>query len=140
MPLIEWQEHFRTGVDSVDFEHQEMIALLNELYEGLEGSAGREDILGFFGEVYTRISAHFALEERVMKDHGYDQYETHKAEHETLLDDIREIMDDYEDGLLEGSIEQLGQRLEAWFGDHFRNHDARLHAVFAGRNVDLGEI
>jgi len=140
MALIEWQERFRIGVPSVDYEHQELIGLLNELYAGLGSGADQEDTVAFLGEVYARISAHFALEERVMRECGYDELAQHKGEHEKLLDDIREIMDSYEDGIFEGSMEELGRRLEGWFAEHFRTCDARLHKMLPGDNFSLGEI
>ena len=140
MALIEWQERFRIGIESVDYEHQEMIALLNELYEGLTQDTGEPDVVAFLGEVYARISAHFALEEREMKQRRYDQYAEHKASHEELLDEIRDIMDDYELRGGELPAEVFGQRLSAWFGDHFGTHDARLHRAMANLGVDFGEV
>jgi hemerythrin-like metal-binding protein len=140
MALIEWQEKFRIGIPSVDYEHQEMIALLNELYTGLAAGAGSEEIMGFLGEVYARISAHFALEEKVMKESRYDRLSEHKADHEDLLDQIRDIMDDYELGEGGQSVEGLGKRMEAWFANHFATHDARLHKAMGDLGLDFGEV
>ena len=140
MTLIQWQERFRIGIESVDYEHQELIALLNELHEGLSTGADEPDVVAFLGEVFARISAHFALEEREMKERGYDQFAEHKAEHEALLDQIRDIMDDYEFGDGELPVEAFGQRLGDWFGNHFATHDARLHRAMADLGVDFGEI
>ena len=94
----------------------------------------------FLGEVYARISAHFALEERVMLDRGYDQYTEHKAEHEALLDEIREIMDDHDAGLYDSAFETLAEKLQAWFTEHFRTHDARLHGRLGPDTLSHGEI
>ena len=121
-------------------EHQELIGLLNELYEGLTQEAGAGAIIDFLGELYARISAHFALEEREMNRHGYDQVAEHKADHEALLDQIREIMDDYEMDQGEISIEAFAGRLETWFGNHFQTHDARLHKAMADQGLEFGEI
>jgi hemerythrin-like metal-binding protein len=140
MTLIQWQERFRIGIESVDYEHQELIALLNELHEGLSTGADEPDVVAFLGEVFARISAHFALEEREMKERGYDQFAEHKAEHEALLDQIRDIMDDYEFGDGELPVEAFGQRLGDWFGNHCATHDARLHRAMADLGVDFGEI
>jgi hemerythrin len=43
-----------------------------------------------------------------------------------LLDEIRDIMEDYEvNDLFDERV--LAQRLDAWFSRHFESHDARLH-------------
>jgi len=61
-----------------------------------------------------------------MREQGYDEYEDHKADHERLLDEIRDIMDEYEDrtGLDE---KDFGARLGIWFTQHFKTKDARFH-------------
>ena len=133
MALMEWKEDYRIGIAAVDHEHQELIALLNDLYDSLEGTVEAGAVADFLGEVFAQISAHFALEERVMAERGYDQFGEHKAQHELLLEEIRDIMDQQEtshpDGVWSGEELRvdLGGRLERWFGEHFRTHDARLH-------------
>jgi hemerythrin-like metal-binding protein len=126
MTLIEWKEQYSLGVAAIDHEHRELIDLINELYESAMGSGTDDAVVDFLGELYTRIAAHFALEEKIMRDNGYDEYLDHKADHERLLDDIRDLMDDYEDGG-HVDVEGFGKRLDEWFSEHFRTRDARLH-------------
>jgi len=131
MALITWRDEFATGDPAVDFEHKELIDLINELHEELSaGSHSAEDVEAFLGEINLKISAHFALEERLMRQAAYDGYETHKEDHEELLDGIREIMIDYDAGAYAQFEERLGRNLNDWFSNHFKTHDARLHAVF----------
>ena len=126
MSLIAWDDRYSVGEASVDHEHRELIGLINETYDRLKRPDADITVPDFLGEIYTRISAHFALEEKLMRASRYDQYPEHKADHERLLDEIRDIMDDYEDRRI-FEAEQLAQRLGAWFTGHFRTHDARLH-------------
>ena len=125
MTLITWRKEFETGIPEVDHEHRELVALINRLADDIAAGADKERVQSFLGEVFARIAAHFALEESVMRKHGYDEYEDHKAEHENLLDEIRDIMDDFEDE--KQTTSSLAGRLEAWFSRHFETHDARLH-------------
>ncbi len=127
MALFEWRKEFETGIPDVDHEHRELVELLNELHGKLDDRADPETIEAFLGEVFARISAHFALEESVMRKHHYDEYEAHKAEHEELLDEIRDIMDDYAAGRYVNYEERLVSRVHDWFVNHFRTRDARLH-------------
>jgi len=127
MPLIEWREDFRLGVPAIDYEHMTLIQLLNDLHAGLENERDKDEVARFLGEVHAKIGAHFALEERLMRERGYDQFAEHKADHERLLDEIREIMDEVEADDTFAYEEELSRRLAAWFTVHFRTHDARLH-------------
>lgn len=126
MSLIEWKEQYSLGVAEVDHEHRELIELINELYASLEQAHSDLAVADFLGELYARISAHFALEEKIMRDNRYDEYDDHKADHERLLDRIRDLMDDYEDGVYV-DVGQFGKHLDDWFTEHFRTRDARLH-------------
>jgi hemerythrin-like metal-binding protein len=133
MTLIVWKDEFNTGIRALDYEHREMVNLLNRLYIDLAGDGSRENVVAFLGEVYARISAHFALEEAVMRERRYDGLPAHKLDHERLLEDIRDLMDGYEDsGDDEEFRANFGGRLQAWFVDHFREQDARLHRLLGG--------
>ena len=77
MALIVWRKEFETGVAEVDHEHQELVDLINELHAQLGGDATKETVSRFLGEVFAKISAHFALEETVMHKHRYDEYQAH---------------------------------------------------------------
>ncbi len=127
MPLIEWRNEFETGVSEVDHEHKELVDIINALHEQIGAGAPRETVSAFLGEVFAKISAHFALEETVMRKHDYDEYADHKADHEKLLDDLRDIMDDFESGNDEDYKTALGGAVRDWFVNHFKTKDARLH-------------
>jgi hemerythrin len=123
MTLITWRKEFETGIAEVDHEHQELVTLINRLADDVAAGADKERIQSFLGEVFARIAAHFALEESVMRKHGYDEYEAHKAEHEALLDEIRDIMDEAEADYSEA----LSATVADWFVGHFKTKDSRLH-------------
>ncbi len=126
MALIEWKEEYSAGIAEVDSEHRELIELINTLAEKLKGGDTKDVVKAFLGEIHTGISAHFALEERVMRERCYDHYEDHKADHERLLRDLRDMMDELED---ERRFDRraLALRLGDWFSIHFRTQDQRLH-------------
>lgn len=126
MALIEWKDEYSTGITDVDHEHQTLIALINELYEAMNRGDDNVTVMEFLGEIYAHVSAHFALEEKIMRKHRYDWYAAHKADHEKLLDDLRDIMDAYEERDF-FSDDEFAETVERWFSVHFRTQDARLH-------------
>ena len=126
MSLLEWRDDFRIGIDEVDHEHEQLIGLINALHAALGADRSPERIEAFLGEIYARISAHFALEEKDMQTRAYPERPDHKADHERLLDDLRDIMDEVHDHGVPDDA-RFSQRLAAWFGDHFRSYAVRLH-------------
>lgn len=126
MVLLEWKTEYSVGIASMDDEHREMIDLINDVYEKLGSMPDADKIESCLEEIFNTISLHFALEERIMRDSGYSEYEDHKDDHEELLDQIRDLMDGFATDPDEGS-RQLKLHLSDWFGKHFASFDARLH-------------
>lgn len=126
MAPIAWKPEFSVGDPAVDHEHRELVDLVNTAAGAILDGRPDTDVDRCLGDLFRAISAHFAHEERQMTRAAYDQLSPHKADHERLLDALREIMDSAEDRR-ERSAEKVTAVLEAWFTDHFRTHDARLH-------------
>ena len=118
MTLIEWREEFCTGVPGVDHEHQELIKEINSIYSLVDAQADKEDIIDSLGDIYGSISAHFALEEQMMEKHKYDHFKEHQADHERLLDEIRDITEEFEDATVLDE-KKFKQNLNNWFQLHF---------------------
>lgn len=129
MPLLQWKDEYGIGVRSVDYEHRTLIEVINQLDDRLAADAGFDEILDFLGEIHALIEAHFALEEKVMRDARYAAYGAHKADHDRLLEDIRDIMEGVERDAGAPYRAALSDRVGRWFGDHFREFDRRLHAT-----------
>jgi hemerythrin len=129
MTLLCWKDEYSVGIEAVDHEHKQLIDLINRLHDELDSPGAKMTVPAFFGDLLKGISAHFALEEKFMRDGGYDGLDPHKGDHERLLDDLREIMDAFERSEDIDRVE-LAQRLDSWFSHHFRAHDARLHQAF----------
>jgi len=126
LDLIEWRDEFRIGLPEVDEEHRSLIDAINQLHRELVVGAALVRVTGAIGDIHAAIASHFALEEKEMAALRYDGYVAHKTDHERLLDELLDILDEvvatgrYDPAMLSG-------RLSAWFVEHFRTHDARLH-------------
>lgn len=130
MTLLDWRDEFRIGIEEVDHEHRRLIGLINSLHAELGGERSGERVEAFLGEIYADVSAHFALEEKIMSVRNYDGLAGHKADHERLLDELRDLMDEQASGGVLDE-ERFAARLAEWFSAHFRTHDARLHGFLA---------
>ncbi|MGI9248527.1 MAG: bacteriohemerythrin [Woeseiaceae bacterium] len=126
MSLLQWKPEYSVGIESMDDEHREMISLINGVYEKLGASPDAEEIESCLEDIFNTISLHFALEERLMRDRSYAEFEDHKEDHEDLLDEIRDLMDGFVADPDSGARE-LQNRLSGWFATHFSTFDARLH-------------
>ncbi len=126
MTLLEWKPEYSLGIPSVDHEHRELIGMINEVYEHMSQEVDSEAIESCLEDIYAGIASHFALEERHMREAKYEEFEAHKDEHEDLLDQLVEMVDQFIDNPQSGR-ENLKNSLADWFGNHFATFDARLH-------------
>jgi hemerythrin len=129
MSSLEWTSEFETGIDYIDYEHRRLLELVNRICGDLV-RAGSENTVGeCLGELYAEGCGHFALEERLMREKKYGLYELHKAHHEQLLEELRYMMDAYEDGTCETCGKTLEECLTSWFYKHFQTKDGRLQTL-----------
>lgn len=87
-----WDEHFVTGLASVDEQHHELVDLFNELNLGLfSKSDDRETVLA---DTYARLLAytehHFQEEEALMARYALDQrhVESHRIMHQQFVEQV----------------------------------------------------
>jgi hemerythrin len=126
MTLLTFKPEYSVGIDSMDHEHRQLIRLINELYEEMKDRHDPASIEQFLGDIHAAIASHFALEERLMQKAGYEEFEAHKEDHENLLDQIGDMMDEFDQDHERGA-EMLERSLSGWFSNHFSTFDARLH-------------
>lgn len=125
MAPIEWKPQYSVGDPAVDHEHRELVDLVNTAAAAILDGRPGADVDRCLGDLMRAISAHFAHEEKQMRRAAYDELGSHKADHERLLDALRDIMDGAQD--TPTAANRLTSVLEKWFSEHFRIHDARLH-------------
>jgi len=126
MAQIEWRDEFSLGNAAVDAEHRQLIVQVNQLYDQFALPMDALAIESLLAELQADISAHFALEELLMEQAGYAEYEAHRRDHERLLDEINDLIFQFEEDP-EAGRRILKNTLSDWFGVHFNGFDARLH-------------
>lgn len=126
MAQIEWKAEYAVGNAAVDQEHELLIAQINQIYDQLALPLDAVGIETLLADLQADISTHFALEELLMEEAGFAEYEAHRQDHERLLDQIHDMMFYFSEDPEEGR-EMLKNSLSDWFSQHFRGFDARLH-------------
>ena len=126
MAQIEWTPAFSIGNAAIDQEHELLIGQINRLYNQLSLPMDSMAIEAMLSDIQADISAHFALEELLMQEAGFEEFEIHKKDHERLLDQIQDMIFHFTEDPVQGK-ELLANRMSDWFSHHFKGFDARLH-------------
>lgn len=125
--------------NTIDDEHQEIIMLINGFDELLREGGTAEQIIDLFAVVLWNIRSHFETEERLMLKHTYANYQSHKAEHDRLLEELTGVMTDCENGTYTDRTQSLAKRITDWLNAHLAKMDAPMiefeHKVLEDQNA-----
>jgi hemerythrin len=134
MPLIPWDEKMIIHVQSMDFQHQHWVRLMNQLHEAmLEGKGSLvihqtlSDALG-----YTRV--HFTSEERLLSENGYPAYNQHKKIHADFIEKILNLQDRLDKGHMILAIEIM-KEMRNWLTQHIQDTDRQYVSFLKQKGV-----
>lgn len=92
MIRLEWQPRWNSGNADIDQEHQELLALGNQLIDLQLSLASKEEIEALILQLRNHVVMHFKHEEEILLQLGYQNLEHHRQEHEELqatIDDLK---------------------------------------------------
>jgi len=113
------------GIDEIDDDHSKLINLFNILNHSVTEGAATDYVEAVLEELINCTVWHFSHEERLMLKYGYDAYKEHKAEHQDLIDSVRELQRKF---LQTGKLDEKEhlEFLERWLTEHILVADLRL--------------
>lgn len=129
MSLVSLKDQLHTGIESLDHEHRKLVGTMEELCDSFDAAEAPDEVRALFGALHARAAAHFALEERLMRERKYPHYAAHKADHEKLLDQVRTMMEAFDAGRCKDCGVQLRDCLEGWLAGHVGRADRDLSAL-----------
>lgn len=133
-PLLEWKDDYLIGVESLDFEHRDLFARINELHQQLVRREDKARIEEALAGIHSRMAAHFALEEKFMRDTGFPNYARHKKEHVRFLDNIVEVIEEFVNDPGLGYADTLLAELRHWIINHVLTSDQELSVKADGQS------
>ena len=134
MALIDPQDVIRVGVSDIDSQHQEVIALVNALSEAMRARESNETVGRILADLVGHTRAHFATEERLMREHEYPDSSRHESEHERLLGHVTDLERRFHEGEVLLSFAIMVE-LKGWATQHITYSDTRLGDFLAGKGV-----
>ena len=126
MGLLKWRDDYLLGIQFLDFEHRDLFERINDLFGMCASHADTEHVADCLGRLHARLSAHFALEEKTMRELKNPHYAAHKTEHDRFLDEVTDVVAGFGAGFGEADIHQFAERVEQWIVNHITTFDRQL--------------
>ena len=83
--LFEWSDEYSVGVDELDRQHREIIALINRLIEMQDVAVNSEVISETLDSMMRYTREHLAYEERLLEEADYPKFDEHRQLHIDFL-------------------------------------------------------
>lgn len=120
MTHLVWTADLDTGIGEIDRQHRRLVAYINTLYE-LRASPDRQALSRVIADTVEYTESHFAFEENLLEQAGYEFSGPHKKVHELFVRRIVSVQQRFEAG--EDVADELHQVLSRWLFSHIRSED-----------------
>ncbi|MFZ0800064.1 MAG: bacteriohemerythrin [Terriglobales bacterium] len=119
-----WNNSYSVKVEAMDAQHQQLFAIIRELYAAMRSGHGKEVVGDVLRRLIDYTVKHFTAEEALMEKHGYPGLAQHRAEHKALTDKVLAFKKGFEAGTVSVSLE-LMTFLQKWLTDHIQTVDQK---------------
>ena len=134
MDLISWKDSLSVGINEIDEQHKKLVGLINKLFEAMSQGKSKEIMQAVLGELSNYVITHFATEEKLMKQLGYEEYDYHKQEHKFFIDKLNEFKIKFSSGNEAISIDLLNF-LKDWLLRHIIGTDRKYIPLFKENGI-----
>jgi hemerythrin len=128
--LFLWTDDLSVSIQEVDEQHKGLIRLINQLHLVVSETQGEDTAREILDQLVESTRTHFLLEESLMRLTHYTGFETHKNQHETLMDEMRALLEQLDNGSATINVELL-HFLKIWLTEHIERCDRHFSAHFA---------
>ena len=127
--IFPWNEHFNTGLPTVDAQHRKLVELLNQLASQLAFRPDRPTLEAILDELTAYTVYHFEDEETIWAHHlAQDRQETehHRAGHGYFIARMQALRADFAQRPLADVADSLLDFLARWLASHILESDRRM--------------
>ncbi|MBF0338935.1 MAG: hemerythrin family protein [Nitrospirae bacterium] len=132
---IKWTDDLSVGVTSIDDQHKELIATINNLLKAIESKDAKDGVQKVVDFLRQYVETHFAMEETLMTRIKYpdDKFLEHEAQHTLFWEGFNELVEVFKkDHSSPAMINTIERALVQWFVDHICKTDKAI-GVFLKR-------
>lgn len=118
---IHWSAQYETGIDVIDNQHKRIVEYINTVHELQKRSENREQLNEVLLLLIDYTVNHFAFEEALMEEAGYDDIVSHTITHQSFIKQIESLHQQYQSGA--DVVHILADVLITWLIQHISHDD-----------------
>ena len=129
MTLIDWDESMSVNIAEIDQQHQQLIAIINDLFDAMTEGKGKDVLEEIVNGLISYTQLHFKTEEQYFDRFGYPDSNSHKIEHADFIQKISSFKEGVDRRQLGLSSEVLNF-LSGWLKNHILKTDKKYSVYF----------
>lgn len=133
MKFMEMTPTDMVHVEQIDNQHIRLADDLNSIYDSVM-ACDKKKTFQLMNQFIEHLEEHFATEEKMMKEHRFPGYISHKLEHDRFYNQILKTAEKYGKDKEAFGSEQL-KRIKVWFFNHIEINDKKCGEYFVERGV-----
>ncbi len=122
--FVQWKDEYSVGIERIDNDHKKLISLINDLETAVHYNTGDEFERKALEAMVAYTQTHFKLEEDLMQEHGYPDYEAHKGQHDQMISNVEVYLRDY-DKHGHKVLGKIAEYLKLWLIEHINGTDRK---------------
>jgi len=135
MALVTWNEKISVGVKSMDDGHKRMIAIMNQLHDGIQAGHSKEVLASVLDQLMNYTVDHFGQEEAYLEQVGYKDIDTHRMQHAQMVYRIVKLQESLKHRPIIMLDLELNGHLQSWFVNHIQGTDMMYSALFIAKKI-----
>ncbi len=116
---IEWTTELEVGIHVIDAQHRRIVEYINTLVD--HDQEEDETLSLLINSLVDYTYSHFAFEEALMEEAGYEFLNVHQRTHEAFTTRVAEMHERFKQG--EDISQEIGDLLQTWLINHIMEDD-----------------
>jgi hemerythrin-like metal-binding protein len=117
---MQWKDEYSIGIAEIDEQHKGIVELFTVINAAIDNREGWSDVFFKLEQLREHVRFHFALEESLMRMHGYSKHAEHVDQHKHFLDKLDQLqMTTLSRQVTMNTIHYLSN----WYTDHMKTQD-----------------
>jgi hemerythrin-like metal-binding protein len=130
---MQWKDEYSVGITEIDDQHKGVIEQISVINAAIDNREGWSDVFFKLEKLREHARFHFALEESLMRMHGYPKQAEHVEQHKHFLDKLDQLqMTTLSRQVTMNTINYVSN----WYSDHMQKQDKE----FVRYIIDSGKV
>lgn len=132
--LIVFNDSIKLGLRDIDKQHEKLVNLINQLHRNMKLRLGKDKAADILNELVDYTVTHFAFEEKLFKEHKYEDLTSHTIKHKELVAKVNDFNTKFTQGNAMLTMD-LMDFLKDWLVNHIKGTDKKYAPFLKSKGV-----